>query len=121
MGNPTRSIDPQSRDWTLVAGQRQQDPTMISSVLYLLRLVYNSSAALPGAGSKLHELDKITDDIAERIEVEVARTLRPLVDNGLIAGVTTSSTVLNDQYVSIKVRFQDSRGETQTAAFGLGF
>ncbi len=125
MGNPTRYIDPETRDWTLVRGERLTDETMVSSVLFLLRLRYNSSAALPLAGSKLHELDKITEDIAERIDTEVARTLQPLVDANLISSLKTTSTVSEEpgkeSYVSTVVKFDDARGEPQQATFGLSF
>jgi phage gp46-like protein len=125
MGNPTRYIDPETRDWKLFRGERLTDETMVSSVLFLLRLRYNSSAALPLAGSKLHELDKITDDIAERIDTEVARTLQPLVDVALISNVKTTSTVIEEPgketYVKTEVKFDDARGEPQQATFGLSF
>lgn len=125
MGNPTRRIDPTSRDWTLVNGQRAEDTTMTTSVMFLLRLRYNSSPALPEAGSKLHELDKITEDLPERIEVEVARTLRPLIDSNQISNLATTTTVTErpgaENFVEVKVQFQDSRGDPQTAAFGLSF
>lgn len=125
MGNPTRYIDPETRDWKLFRGERLTDETMVSSVLFLLRLRYNSSAALPLAGSKLHELDKITEDISERIDTEVARTLQPLVDAALISNVKTSSTVIEepgtDSYVKTEVKFDDARGEPQQATFGLSF
>lgn len=125
MGNPTRYIDPETRDWKLFRGERLTDETMVSSVLFLLRLRYNSSAALPLAGSKLHELDKITEDISERIDTEVARTLQPLVDAALISNVKTTSTVIEapgtDSYVKTEVKFDDARGEPQQATFGLSF
>jgi len=108
----SRTIDPKTRDWRMINGQREVDSTMVSRVLFLVMLNRNSSPAFPGWGSDLHKLDKITEDIDTQISQEVERCLKPLTDTNLITNLQTAVTVVSgvavDQWVQVVITFQDT-------------
>jgi len=120
----SRVLDPLTRDWVIVKGQRQIDDTLISRVLFLVALEYNSSPAFPGLGSKLHEIKKITDDIDVVISQEIERCLKPMVDEGELTDLLVTTTVTGrdriDPVIETKVSFRDATGRPQSTKFEVG-
>lgn len=117
----SRAIDPETRDWVIVNGQRKVEDTLITRVLFLVALEYNSSPAFPGIGSKLHEIKKITEDIDVVISQEIERTLRPMVDEGELVDLLVTTTVTGreriDPSIVTKVSFRDAAGQPQSTQF----
>lgn len=123
----TRVIDATTRDWAFTSkGQRVVDVSRVSQVLFHVALHYNSSPAFPGWGSKLHLIDKITDDIDVIITTEIERCLRVLIDENVITDLVVTVTVPEvglrgvDQVIDIDIAFKDvASGQPDKASFGL--
>lgn len=117
----SRAIDPETRDWIMVRGERKLDDTLITRVLFLVALEYNSSPAYPGIGSKLHEIKKITDDIDVVISQEIERTLKPMVDEGELVDLVVTTEVTGrdriDPSIVTKVSFRDAAGKPSSTTF----
>ena len=117
----SRVIDPETRDWVIVQGQRQIDDSLISRVLFLVALEFNSSPAFPGLGSKLHEIKKITPDIDVVISQEIERTLKPMADEGELVDLVVTTTVTNqeriDPSIETKVSWRDAAGKPQSTKY----
>lgn len=117
MSSPRRrAVNPATRDWTLVKGERVGDASYVSSVIFLITLQYNSSPVLPGLGSKFHLINKITPDLSARCKKEVERCLLPLTGNRKISDVETTVTVV-EQSVSIAVTWRDRQGDRKEQKF----
>ncbi len=121
----TRVIDAKTRDWKMVKGERQVDPTKLSQVLFLLTLQYNSSPAFPGMGSKLHLLNKVTEDIDTQLSQEVERALRPLTESGEIKNLETAVTVEErpalDPLITMDITYEDAAGRPEKTTFQVSF
>lgn len=121
----TRVIDPVTRDWVMVKGERQRDPTPLSQVLFLVTLEFNSSPAFPGMGSKFHLIGKITEDIDTVLSQEAERCLKPLTDANIIKDLKTTVTVTEqpaaETLIEMVIEFKDAAGRPDKATFTVSF
>jgi hypothetical protein len=121
----TRVLDPVSRDWVMERGERLLDSTARSQVLILVALEYNSSPAFPGLGSKYHLIPKITDDLDVQLDQETTRCLAPLVDEQVISGVSTVTTVTEqpgaETLVETTISYRDAAGVPDSVTFTVSF
>jgi hypothetical protein len=121
----TRVIDPDSRDWVMVKGERKVDPTLLSQVLFLIALEFNSSPAFPGLGSKFHLIGKITEDIDTVLSQEAERCLKPLTDANVIKDLNTKVTITEqpaaETLIEMLIEFKDAAGRPAQVVFTVSF
>jgi len=122
----SRAIDPDTRDYTLVKGERKVDATLQSQVLFFMLLEENSSPAFPGMGSRFHKMQKITDDFDIELQQETERCLKPLLDAGLISELSPTVTITEHANapddVKLNVAFVDPTTKTpETLSVAVSF
>lgn len=113
MGSPKRPyMDPGSRDWVLVKGQRKADETHTSEVLFLLDLQRESAPAYPDKGSTFHEIQKVTSNATKAVELAAETALAPLTADRRIFGVSGEAEVSGQGKVSLDLEWIDSRSRS---------
>ncbi len=112
MGSPKRPyMDPKTRDWTLVNGQRKADETHTSEVLFHLDLHKGSAGAYPQWGSEFHKILKMTANVTKEAEQDVENALSVLTSNQRINDlVATATRQPNVNALKLDITWRDSRG-----------
>lgn len=121
LGNPPRPLmDPKTRDWVIVRGQRAADDTHASEVLYALQQHLGSSPAYPDAGSALHTNQTITEKTPDAVRHQVGAALAHLLADGRITGLVVDAQQTATARVRLLVKWNDTKGKARRLLLEIG-
>lgn len=117
-----RYLSPAILDWEFVRGSRREDGTMTSCIVYSLSLRFGSSPAMPTAGSKLHLIQKATDQSAIQAKREIERCLAVYLADGRISSMNVTVQVATNPggaYLDALIDYIDGTGQSNRLKFGI--
>jgi len=118
--------DPVKKDWAIITdgtaggGNRREDPSYTSTVLYLLDLRKGSAAAFPDLGSRFHTIRKITADSLSQSELMVFEALEPLTAPKKINSLTARATREARTVIMVEVSWKDRAGKRYAIKKSIG-
>lgn len=91
----SRKIDPFTRDYVLDDFGRAVG---INSVQHLVQMAIHTergSSAMTELGQQLRKIDRVTDNVEQRVDTTLRAALKHLIDQGLIAILKIETLILN--------------------------
>lgn len=111
-------IDPVTRDYIIVAGSPQRDPSSgLANAVYLrLMTPLGSYWADPTLGSRLHELHRMKDKARVSVLAKqyAEQALAPLIADGRAKSIEVSTEQPHDGRLYLLIEVVDAGGERQT-------